>query len=126
MNAVTVSRHVTPREDVLPVNEDSRDGIHRSDQLAELRSDVRHLQSDVTDLKTEVRTINQRIDVLSDKVDKRLDVLSDRVDKKLDVLRDKIEDVGKSLGSAKLWAVLLFSSVVAQLLYVIARGLKWP
>jgi archaellum component FlaC len=114
MNAVPVSRHVTPRENVMPVNEDSRDGTHRSDQLAELRSDVRHLQSDVTDLKTEVRAINQRIDVLSD-----------RVDKKLDVLRDKIEDVGKSLGSAKLWVVLLFSSMVAQLLYVIARGLRW-
>lgn len=125
MNAVAISRHVTPAGNVMPAGEDSRGDAHRSDQLAELRSDVRHLQSDVTELKAEVRAINQRIDVLSDKVDKKLDALSDRVDKKLDALRDKIEDVGKSLGSAKLWAVLLFSSAVGQLLFVIARGLKW-
>lgn len=98
----------------MPANDDSRDDVSRSSQLGELRADARHLQSDVTEIKTEVRAVNQRIDVLSDKVDK-----------KLDVLRDKIDEVGKSLGSAKLWAVLLGSSVALQLLYVIAHALKW-
>ena len=79
------------------------DGDDMEVQFAELRSDVRHLQSDVMDLKTEVRTVNQKIDLL----------------------RDKIEAVGKSVDSAKVWGVLVLSSVVVQLLYVIAHGLKW-
>jgi len=99
MNAVTISRE----EDFMPADENSSDSINRSVQLAELRSDVRHLQSDVMDLKTEVRTVNQKIDSL----------------------RDKIEAVGKSVDSAKVWGVLVLSSVVVQLLYVIAHGLKW-
>lgn len=109
----------------MPANDDSRGDAFRSDQLAELRSDVRHLQSDVTEIKAELRVVNQRIDVLSDKVDKKLDALSNKVDTNLNALRDKVDALGTSLGSAKLWAVLMVSGVVVQLLYVIAHGLKW-
>lgn len=144
MYAVSMSRRATPEEDAMPANEDSRD---TPSQLAELRADVRHLQADVTDLKTEVRTNNQRIDALNDKFDKKIDALGERLDMKIDALGDKfykafddlreknndkmttlllrIEDVSKSVGSAKLWAILVFCGIVASLLSVIAHGLKW-
>lgn len=109
----------------MPANEDSRDGANRSEQLAELRSDVRHLQADVTELKTEVRAINQRIDVLGEKLDKKIDELRDKGNEKMTDLLLRVEGVSKSVGSAKPWAVLLFFSMVGSLLYVIAHGLQW-
>ena len=144
MYAASMPRRATPEEDAMSANEDSRDN---PSQLAELRADVRHLQADVTDLKTEVRANNQRIDALNDKLELKIDALGDKLDKKVDALGDKfykafddlrdknndkmtalllrIEDVSKSVGSAKLWAVLVFCGIVASLLSVLAHGLKW-
>jgi hypothetical protein len=76
-------------------------------QLAELRSDVRHIQSDVTDLKAGQRAINERLDKLSDRVDLRLDKLTN------------------ALWSAKVWALALYLALAGSLLYVLARGFKW-
>lgn len=154
MNAVTVEKRATPKEDAMPANDDSRDDARRSDQLPGLRADVRHLQADVTelkgDLKTEIRAVNQRVDSLSNKVD----ALRDKVDEKYGELRDKLDakvtgliqrmdgfnqvvtaqftdvrkdiaSVSDKIGSAKLWTVLLVFSVAVQLLYVIAHALKW-
>jgi len=101
MNAVRVSRHASPEVDAMPANEDSRDGANRSEQLAELRSDVRHLQADVTELKTEVRATNQRIDVLGEKLDKKIDGLRDKGNEKMTDLLLRVEGVSKSVGSAK-------------------------
>ena len=66
------------------------------EQVAELRSDVRHLQSDVTDIKGEVRSLNQRVDQIKD-----------------------------SLFSAKIWALGLYVALAGSLLYVLARGFEW-
>jgi hypothetical protein len=65
-------------------------------QLAELRSDVRHIQSDVTDLKAGQRAANERLDKLTD-----------------------------ALWSAKVWALVLYLALAGSLLYVLARGFKW-
>lgn len=51
-------------------------------QLAELRSDVRHIQSDVTDLKVAQRATNDRLERLSDSVNERFDKLGRSVDER--------------------------------------------
>lgn len=42
-------------------------------QVAELRSDVRHVQSDVTDIKADLRITNQRIESLRKETGERFD-----------------------------------------------------
>jgi len=68
--------------------------------VAELRSDVRHIQSDVTDLKPDVRALEQKFD-------------------------KEISAVKNSLWSAKVWALLLYFALAGSLLLVLARGFKW-
>ena len=65
-------------------------------QVAELRTDVRHIQSDTTEIKAALRDTNQRVDSLKD-----------------------------SLASAKVWALGLYIALAGSLLYVLARGFKW-
>jgi hypothetical protein len=83
----------------MPVNERDEQGV----QIAELRSDVRHIQSDVTDIKAELRATNQRFE---------------KFDQKFDVLKD-------SLASAKMWALGLYIALTGSLLFVMAHGFKW-
>jgi len=46
----------------MPLN----DSYDLREQVAELRSDVRHIQADVADMKTDQREMSQRIDKLKD------------------------------------------------------------
>jgi hypothetical protein len=41
-------------------------------RVAELRADVRYAQSDIRDIKAELRATNQRLDLLSQKLNERL------------------------------------------------------
>lgn len=91
MNAVMRRYELTEGTD-MPESEDNNLAI----QVAELRSDVRHIQSDVTDLKTGVRALEQEISA-----------------------------VKNSLWSAKVWALLLYFALAGSLLLVLARGFKW-
>jgi outer membrane murein-binding lipoprotein Lpp len=92
MNAV-MRREVDAAESS-DMSQNENDSV--SVQVAELRSDVRHLQSDVTDIKTDLRATNHKVDQIKD-----------------------------SLASAKLWAIGLLVTQVGSLLYVMARGFKW-
>jgi chromosome segregation ATPase len=83
----------------MPVNERDEQGV----QIAELRSDVRHIQSDLTDIKAELRATNQRFE---------------KFDQKFDDLKD-------SLASAKMWALGLYIALTGSLLFVMAHGFKW-
>src|SRR5271156_5869630 len=74
-------------------------------QIAELRSDVRHIQSDVTDIKVELRAWNQRFESLEKKTDARFE----KIDQKFDSLKD-------SLSSAKIWAFGLYIALTGSLL----------
>ena len=75
--------------------------------VAELRSDVRHLQGDVTEIKT-------RFDKFETKTEERFK----GVDKTLNEIKDMIS-------SAKVWAMGLYVGGGFTLLYVIARSAKW-
>ncbi len=44
----------------------SNDNDDLREQVAELRSDIRHIQADVTDIKSDQRELSQRIDKLKD------------------------------------------------------------
>jgi uncharacterized protein YlxW (UPF0749 family) len=77
------------------------------EQVAGLRSDVRHIQRDVTDIKAELRATNQRLDSFTES------------------LRKEIDSVRQSLSSAKVWALVLGGSAYGSLLLVMARGFKW-
>ena len=59
MNAVMRKHELTEDTD-MPAGENDNLAL----QVAELRSDVSHIQSDVTDIKAEQRLTHQRIDSL--------------------------------------------------------------
>ena len=83
-------------------------------QVAELRSDVRHVQGDVTDIKTEQRA-------RFDKVDKQFD----KVEEKFKAVDARLNEIVKMISSAQLWAYGLYVGLAFTLLYVIARSAKW-
>jgi peptidoglycan hydrolase CwlO-like protein len=94
----------------MPLNEKDEQAV----QIAELRSDVRHIQSDVSDIKAELRAWHPRIESLEKKMDARFE----RMDQKIDSLKD-------SLSSAKIWALGLYIALTGSLLFVMAHGFKW-
>jgi hypothetical protein len=70
--------------------------------------------SDATRIKAELRATNQRIDSLSERVDKRFEWIDQR-----------ISDLKDSLVSAKLWALVPWAVLVTALLfYALAHGFK--
>ena len=83
-------------------------------QVAELRSDVRHVQGDVADIKTEQRA-------RFDKVDKQFD----KVEEKFKAVDARLNEIVKMISSAQLWAYGLYVGLAFTLLYVIARSAKW-
>ena len=95
MNAVMHRYDLTEDAD-MSEGENNNLGI----QVAELRSDVRHIQSDVTDLKADVRALEQKFN-------------------------KEISAVKNFLWSAKIWALLLYFALSGSLLLVLARGFKW-
>ena len=101
-------------------------------QVAELRSDVRHLQGDVTDIKTEQRTRFDRIDKQFDKVDQRFKDVEAKSEEKFKAIDERFDEIKKLIygtrdliSSAKLWAYGLYVGLAFTLLYVIARSAKW-
>ena len=114
MNAVACRKSDTGETDFMVTSESHDFGI----QLAELRSDVRHIQSDVTDIKVAQRATNERLDKLGESVNERISTLSTRIDDRLDKLTN-------ALWSAKVWALELYLALAGSLLYVLARGFKW-
>jgi len=109
----------------MPLNERDEQAV----QIAELRSDVRHIQSDVTDIKVELRTWNQRFEALVKRTDERFEQISqqfnqkfEKIDQKFDQKFDSLKD---SLASAKIWALGLYIALTGSLLFVMAKGFKW-
>jgi outer membrane murein-binding lipoprotein Lpp len=98
MNAVMHRYDPTEGAD-MPESENNNLAI----QVAELRSDVRHVQSDVTDVKANVRALEQ----------------------KFETVNKEIGAVKNSLWSAKIWALGLYFALAGSLLLVLARGFKW-
>ena len=94
----------------MPVNERDEQAV----QIAELRSDVRHIQSDVSDIKAELRAWHLRFEALVKRMDERFE----KIDQKFDSLKD-------SLASAKMWAIGLYIALAGSLLFVMAHGFKW-
>lgn len=101
-------------------------------QVAELRSDVRHIQSDTTEIKADLRLTNARID----RVDEKIESLREKTEQGftslrketgelIDKLEQRIDDVKDSLGSAKIWALGMYIGLAGSLFYVLARGFKW-
>jgi chromosome segregation ATPase len=98
----------------MPLNERDEQAV----QIAELRSDVRHIQSDVTDIKAELRAWHLRFEALVKKMDERFEKIDQKFDQKFDGLKD-------SLASAKNWAIGLYIALAGSLLFVMAHGFKW-
>ena len=109
MNAV-MHKYDMAEEADMPANEDNTLGM----QVAELRSDVRHIQSDVTDIKADQRVTHQRIESFREETAQ-----------KFDSVRKEIGEVKDILASAKVWAFGLYFALAGSLLYVLARALKW-
>ena len=105
----------------MPLNEKDEQAV----QIAELRSDVRHIQSDVSDIKAELRGWNQRFDAIAKRTDERfekIDLKFERIEQKFDQKFDGLKD---SLASAKNWAIGLYIALAGSLLFVMAHGFKW-
>jgi archaellum component FlaC len=109
MNAVMHKYDMTEGAD-MPANEDNNLAV----QVAELRSDVRHIQSDVTDLKADFRVFR-----------KETGERFEKVDQKFDSIEKEIGEVKDILASAKIWALGLYFTLAGSLLYVVARAAKW-
>jgi hypothetical protein len=72
-----------------------------------MSADERSYISDTTRIKAELRATNQRIDSLTDRVDKR------------------VSDLKDSLASARLWGLVPWAVLVtAALFYALSRGFK--
>jgi predicted nucleic acid-binding Zn-ribbon protein len=132
----TEVRAVNQRVDSLSDKVDAlRDKV--DEKYGELRDtiDVKYGElRDTIDVKYgELRdTIDAKYGELGNKVDEKVTGLTQRMDGFGQVVSTQFTDVRKDIASvsdkiqsAKLWAVLLGSSVVLQLVYVIAHGLKW-
>jgi chromosome segregation ATPase len=131
MNAVMKNYEVT--EDAnMPAAENNTLAI----EVAELRSDVRHIQSDVSDIKASLRVTDQRLESVRkeaadrfDKSDQKLESFKKETDQKLESLRKEtaqgFDSVKESLTSAKLWALGLYIALAGSMYYVMARGFKW-
>ena len=141
MNALMHKYELTEDAD-MPAGENDTLVAH----VAELRSDVRHIQSDVTDIKADQRVTHQRIESLRKetaegfaKVDQRfesvrketaegfakVDQRFEKVDQKFESVRKEIGEVKDSLASAKIWALGLYLALAGSILYVLAKGFKW-
>ncbi|HVW71204.1 MAG TPA: hypothetical protein VHB68_19655 [Steroidobacteraceae bacterium] len=124
MNAVLRESNQAERAD-MPTSE--RDDLMI--QVAELRSDVHHVQADTTQIKADLRLTNQRIDALDDKMDQRIAALDDKMDQRiaaLDVRMEKrLDNLADALTSAKHWAIGMYITLAGGLFYMVAHGLKW-
>jgi hypothetical protein len=150
MNAVRAPKPDASQEQIMAPAEQGTS----AEQFGELRSDVRHIQSDVTEIKGDVRTQTQRMDTLradlstridgansrtdlvrselSDKVDGLRVELSGKVDglrveltDKIDGVRGELTGIRKSVSSAKVWALILYGSLIASTFTLLARAFKW-
>jgi outer membrane murein-binding lipoprotein Lpp len=106
MNAVMHRSDLTEGAD-MPESEDNNLAI----QVAELRSDVRHIQSDVTNVKADMRALRKETGERYDKIEQKFD--------------SKFESLDQTLWSAKIWALGLYCALAGSLLLVLARGFKW-
>jgi hypothetical protein len=102
MNAVMHKYDMTEGAD-MPANEDNSLVV----QVAELRSDVRHIQSDVTELKADFRALRKE------------------TGEQFESVKKDIAEVKGSLASAKIWALGLYFALAGSILYVLARGFRW-
>ena len=90
--------------------------------VAELRSDVRHIQSDVADIKADQRVTHQRIESLRKETAEGFA----KVDQKLESVKKEIGEFKDSLSSAMIWALGLSCALATSLLFfVLAKGFKW-
>lgn len=139
MNAVLTGVYDFDESEPMPVTEKDDLPI----QVAELRSDVRHIQSDVSDIKTDLRATNQRIDTLEQKMERKFEVAKQHLDKRFDEAKkdndkrfEKVEerldrlDVGiiaikDTLASWKVWAIGLYAGLAGSMFFVMAKGFKW-
>ena len=135
MNAAMHKYELTDDEN-MPAGENDNLAAH----VAELRSDVCHIQSDVADIKADQRVTHQRIESLRKetaegfaKVDQRFESLRQEtaegfaeVDQKLESVKKEIGEFKDSLSSAMIWALGLSCALATSLLFfVLAKGFKW-
>jgi len=76
-------------------------------RVARIESDVAHLCTQVADIQTDMRLLRDK-----------LDALSDRMNKEFASLRE-------SIASAKVWGFGLALTIAAGLLGAMARGFGW-
>jgi len=146
MNAVLTGVYDFDESEPMPVTEKDDLPI----QVAELRSDVRHIQSDVSDIKTDLRATNQRIDTLEQKMERKFELAKQDLDKRFDEAKkdndkqfekvdarfEKVEErldrldlgivaIKETLASWKVWAIGLYAGLAGSMLFVMAKGFKW-
>ena len=105
----------------MPLNEKDEQAV----QIAELRSDVRHIQSDVTDIKAELRAWHLRFEALVKRMDERFEKIDQKFDQRFERIDQKFDGLKDSLASAKNWAIGLYIALAGSLLFVMAHGFKW-
>lgn len=138
MNAV-MKRYEVAEDANMPAAENDKLAI----EVAELRSDVHHIQSDVSDIKASIRVTDQRLESFRKETDQKFESLRketserfDKSDQKLESFRkennefrkensESFDSLKESLTSAKLWALGLYIALAGSMFYVMARGLKW-
>ena len=146
MNAVVIRAYEFDESELMPINEEHDLQI----LVAKLETNVEHIREDVSEIKVELRGTNQRIDALSEKMDKRFDALIgdtnrrfekvdarfdaakaymdtrfDEQDARMDRIEDKVNGILVRLESWKVWALGLYFALAAALLGVMAKGFKW-
>jgi hypothetical protein len=94
-------------------------------QVAELRSDVRHVQGDVTDIKAEQRTRFDKVEQKFKDIETKSEEKFKAIDARFDEIKNLIYGTRDLIASAKLWAYGLYVGLAFTLLYVIARSAKW-
>lgn len=128
MNAVTLEAYDFDESELMPINEKDDQQV----RVAKLETNVQHIREDVSDIKVELRATNQRIDALSEKMDKRFDAANEEVNKRfdkqdvrIDRIEEKLSGIQLRLESWKVWALGLYAAQSGTLLWIMAKGFKW-
>jgi outer membrane murein-binding lipoprotein Lpp len=87
-------------------------------RMARLEADVAHLRSDVARVEEDVRSLRDRMEAKFDAVTAALAGLKDSI-------AGTKSELSAAIGSAKIWAVMLYLALAAGMFGTMARGFGW-
>jgi chromosome segregation ATPase len=77
------------------------------------------------ELGDRIEGVDKKVDGVRQELGEKIEGVREELGDRIERVDKKIDDVRQELSSAKIWAVLLYLTLAAGLLSVIARAFKW-